>query len=1328
MGMKYITFLAIFVALLFGGYTYINQSPNVGGGLGTIEQLGLWFFDGTNITQNTASTTIKLTGYESAGDCLITDSNGVVSTATCGTGGGSNWSIIPGGLRTSTTTDFAQASYLVASSTTATSTLPNTLMNRLQAISSAGLDFFSNNGTAVADFGAGGGSNATFFGGVNIDGATRLATSLTGLLQSSSGVVSATATGTLTETVSGLQFDATRGVVGGSAILSLTSGFEVPLTASTTNWNSFYNVPSTRISDGTGLTWSSNTLNCDTASGSVQGCLASTDWTVFNNKISSTSLSVTDSTTIDLGYTSATGVFTSSVIADSIGDTQLAFNTGQNLTTASSPSFTGLTVGSATGVVTRTSGVLGTGVDGTDFTLINAITCSNQFLISFTAAGVGTCGSVSTSTLTAPGYTAGYILQASTTASGGWAWVATSTLGFSGSGGGGSTNTYFNSLYRDQAGGTSDTYGALGGTRNGSNQVFTVSQGTYRTGTLKVSKNGQLLTQGSSEDWVETSTSTGTFTLAIAPSADDELTAEYETQLLSANTVCLSTACASSTTLGYAAGYVLQASTTMANGMRWVATSTLGISGGSSNWTDAGLYLAPLTATDGILLTGSSTINALSSVYATTTELNIGANKIKQHNLGFLDFQRTGADYTLARIRAPKGDSNEATLSLVVDLSSTDTGVDEEFVDFYNERYEDSLQWGLRQAYSGTGIAKPFAIGHWDVLGNKDAGNKLIIMPSGAVAVARATSTIPTNTALYVASSTATNLLQLDATPGTTRLFVTAAGALTVTGTSTLATTTIPSLQATTTALKITSLRDNSSSLGTVGQVLQSNGSTAQWVSTSSLNISGGGGFSDPLTTNGDIIARIAGSTTRLPQGANGTFLGVSGGTLGYYTPAGSGTINSGTTGQFPYYSGVGTTLSATSSLFVATDGKIGIGTTTPNDALTIAVGNNAGMEVLSTNSGFLGYGKVGADRWRMQNEFTNVGLFEILYNNGAGGPAGTSLLTLTGTGSGIAGRVGIGTQAPTANLSVFSNIASGTIATFHSSTGTTSLAVIHATSTVRHLSNLTGFLQSSRARIAIGLEAAAGYLGSTKFFDALTINGTIRQQGWNQVDCSSVVGAIAISADALTGCDGFTFMEDGTATLTSTANGGSVYGRMSTSAVNDGAGVFLNAPTAGFLLFATSTPIFEATVRINAVQNYATTTQAFIGFSNIASAGTTYETAPTAGCYFTASSTQNNWQAMCRTSAAANTIVDTGIASTTVTTGDSVPYTFLIEADNDGAKFFIRQSEANTLNQVAYITTNVPTSTAMNAGVHLGRISGVLAIGLDIYNMNVAWRNPLAR
>lgn len=61
----------------------------------------------------------------------------------------------------------------------------------VRATSSAGILIESNNGTDVADFGAGGGSNATFFGGVDIDGQTRLATSLTGYAKLASGVVSA---------------------------------------------------------------------------------------------------------------------------------------------------------------------------------------------------------------------------------------------------------------------------------------------------------------------------------------------------------------------------------------------------------------------------------------------------------------------------------------------------------------------------------------------------------------------------------------------------------------------------------------------------------------------------------------------------------------------------------------------------------------------------------------------------------------------------------------------------------------------------------------------------------------------------------------------------------------------------------------------------------------------------------------------------------------------------------------------------------------------------------------------------------------------------------
>lgn len=101
------------------------------------------------------------------------------------------------------------------------------------------------------------------------------------------------------------------------------------------------------------------------------------------------------------------------------------------------------------------------------------------------------------------------------------------------SGGGNS----FNDIYIDQSGGTSDTYGVLSGTINGSNALFTVSQSVYATGTLKVWLNGQLMTQGSGEDFVETTPASGTFTFNTAPATGSLITVEYQKVVTNANTL-----------------------------------------------------------------------------------------------------------------------------------------------------------------------------------------------------------------------------------------------------------------------------------------------------------------------------------------------------------------------------------------------------------------------------------------------------------------------------------------------------------------------------------------------------------------------------------------------------------------------------------------------------------------------------------------------------------------------------------------------------------------------------------------------------------------------
>lgn len=116
-----------------------------------------------------------------------------------------------------------------------------------------------------------------------------------------------------------------------------------------------------------------------------------------------------------------------------------------------------------------------------------------------------------------------------------------------GSGGGASLVTSI-----DQSGGTSDTYGVLSGTLNGSNTTFTVASGIYTSGTLEVYLNGQLQTQGSSEDWTETTPASGTFDFITAPSSTDEITARYSTgdELSSVTTDIVLTKTANYTVLG----------------------------------------------------------------------------------------------------------------------------------------------------------------------------------------------------------------------------------------------------------------------------------------------------------------------------------------------------------------------------------------------------------------------------------------------------------------------------------------------------------------------------------------------------------------------------------------------------------------------------------------------------------------------------------------------------------------------------------------------------------------------------------------------------------
>jgi hypothetical protein len=588
-------------------------------------------------------------------------------------------------------------------------------------------------------------------------------------------------------------------------------------------------------------------------------------------------------------------------------------------------------------------------------------------------------------------------------------------------------------------------------------------------------------------------------------------------------------------------------------------------------------------------------------------------------------------------------------------------------------------------------------------------------------------------------------------------------------------------------ALRISALRDSTDNLGTIGQVLQSNGSTAQWVATSSLGISGGGGgFADPLTTNGDIIARISGATTRLAQGGNGTFLGVSGGLLGYYTPAGSGTINSGTTGQVTYYDSNGTAVSGTSTIIISQQ-KVGIGSTTPNSTLSIGatagvspftisssssstismfsldangnamfntnipsvqngrnsfvtffnntvddayvtfkntVANKAMTFVVQGASDFVNINIVGtASRWVLGNVGGNN--FKIFddYSTGVAVVSIERDIASTALYIDSAGEVGIGSTTPGSLLALTGDaITRHSLSISTSSDSTSHLFSVFATSTKFRHSSALSYFQDNGARVQVG---TSGYYGRSDTLDTFVVSGTIRQHGWNQSGCNAIGYHTAVSATGVLSCNGWSFAKDttGAATLTGTAGTGYTYGRLNTAIANNGAGVWANGATAGWIRIGTSTPSMETIART--AGGFGTTSFMVIGYTNISPAGAAYETAPVSGCYFIASSTKANWQATCA-NASARTYTDTGIASTTVTNGAGQWYMFRIDADADGARFFMRESETAILRQVAYITTNLPTAVSLNAGVYVALAASTISVSADVASVDLQWRKVL--
>lgn len=187
--------------------------------------------------------------------------------------------------------------------------------------------------------------------------------------------------------------------------------------------------------------------------------------------------------------------------------------------------------------------------------------------------------------------------------------------------------------------------------------------------------------------------------------------------------------------------------------------------------------------------------------------------------------------------------------------------------------------------------------------------------------------------------------------------------------------------------------------------------------------------------------------------------------------------------------------------------------------------------------------------------------------------------------------------------------------------------------------------------------------------------------------------------------------------------------------AANSGSGLFIpgssSSETGALIEIATSTPVMETVARITYPQN-ASSSKYYIGFTNVNTGGAAFETEPTAGCYFTASSTAGaNWKAICKDANGGSNeqIVDTGFASSTSVTTTGGFYKFRIEADNNRAKFYMATA-TRQMTLVAVISAGAHYPNTSSFPLTFGTYSANVAAGfikaIDVVSMRLWLRMPV--
>lgn len=326
-------------------------------------------------------------------------------------------------------------------------------------------------------------------------------------------------------------------------------------------------------------------------------------------------------------------------------------------------------------------------------------------------------------------------------------------------------------------------------------------------------------------------------------------------------------------------------------------------------------------------------------------------------------------------------------------------------------------------------------------------------------------------------------------------------------------------------------------------------------------------------------------------------------------------------------------------------------------------------------------------------------------------------------------GDIGIGTSTPYGILSIAATDYTGNKPLFAISTSTGAfgdILTVYGTSTTI-CSSIVGC--ESGARFSVGTTT----LGNYGVLDQLYVDGRINSS-WRNVTCdlfNSTSATVAqLAADTANVCPqgGLWFIEDGAAVydpVAMTGVNGELYARLRTgtagtaTAAGDGAGI--TTVPIPFLSAGTSTPVMEVVAR-KAVINNASSSLAIIGFAQYSGVSADYATMPTNGCYFEASSTAANWWLVSAQGAANKTYTDTGVASSSVTTGTGKFYKFRIQVSTSECTGYIYRHGFDTIMRTN--TTNLPTTIILAPFVTTATVGTAgLSKELHVSSFRVWWR-----